>query len=251
MNQNWGYQYPTNQYQPYHNQFGKQHPTPTFNSFTQTNGRQSQGKNQADNTNTIIEQMTKLLNSLKTPAHQVQEVQAQPTSESWDLGQTAKLPQNPTEESEWLARDPTAQVVKSENETEQPLTPNNRGKSHNEQNQNCHQRAPKPVTNSNHHQKAPKTKQTNSDPEGHTNQVKWPSNISPTEPTEPTRHTEILSIHINDMQTSIYNTSIGNSNVKTLFDSGATLSCISQWFYDRIWLMELDQVIDTNAGLPL
>ena len=100
MNQNWGYQYPNNQYQSYHNQFGNQQQAAAFNSFAQTNSGQNPGKSQADNTNIIIEQMTKLLHSLKTPIHQVQEIQTQLTAESWDLSQAAELPQNPTDESE-------------------------------------------------------------------------------------------------------------------------------------------------------
>ena len=63
--------------------------------------------------------------------------------------------------------------------------------------------------------------------------------------------TEILSVHLNDMQTSMYNAKIGNTNTNTLFDSGATLSCISEQFYNKIWCLELDRIIDINAGPPL
>ena len=47
-------------------------------------------------------------------------------------------------------------------------------------------------------------------------------------------HSEILSIHLNDMLTSMYNTEVGKTNATTLFDSGATLSCMSKRFYNRI-----------------
>ena len=88
MHQNWGYQRVIKQ------------QTPAFNSFLQGNNAQTTNKTPTENTNTIIEQMTKLLNSLRTPTYQVQEVQAQPTSKPWNLGQASKLSQNPLEESE-------------------------------------------------------------------------------------------------------------------------------------------------------
>ena len=100
MHQNWGYQTQDNQYQPFHNQFSNKQQTPVFDSFTHGNNMQTTNKTPTENTNTIIEQITKLLNSLRAPTHQVQEVQAQPTSEQWDLGQATELPQNPLEESE-------------------------------------------------------------------------------------------------------------------------------------------------------
>ena len=67
---------------------------PAFNSFTQNN-TQAGTKNTPDNTGTIIEQMTKLLSSLKAQMHQVQEIQAQTTSETWDLSQAAELHKPP------------------------------------------------------------------------------------------------------------------------------------------------------------
>ena len=39
--------------------------------------------------------------------------------------------------------------------------------------------------------------------------------------------------------------------MKALFDSGATLSCISECCYDRIQQREPDQVTDANAGPPI
>ena len=69
--------------------------TPTFNSFAQGNNTQPAHKAVAENTNAIIDQMEKLLSSLKTPTHQVQEIQAQATAEPLDLAQAAELPQNP------------------------------------------------------------------------------------------------------------------------------------------------------------
>ena len=107
---------------------------------------------------------------------------------------------------------------------------------------NSHQRAPKMV-----HQKA--TSKLN--PSCHTNQVEWPPNPSPSVATaESTGPTEILSIHINDTQMSMYNVSVGRKNTKALFNSRALLSCISKWFCDRIWQAEVDQVIDTNVEPP-
>ena len=94
--QHWGYQAPSNQYQPYPNQFANRQQTPTFNSFTHNNS-QAPNKNTPDGTNMIIEQMTKLLNSFKTTPHQVQEVTAQATAGAWDLGQASELPQTPTQ----------------------------------------------------------------------------------------------------------------------------------------------------------
>ena len=94
MHQQWGYQN-----QPYYNQYGNKQQTPAFNSFTQSS-TQTGTKNMPDNTGTIIEQMAKLLNSLKAQTHQVQEIQAQTTSETWDLSQAAELPQTTTDSSE-------------------------------------------------------------------------------------------------------------------------------------------------------
>ena len=45
---------------------------------------------------------------------------------------------------------------------------------------------------------------------------------------------EILSMHLNDMQTFTYDAKIGDTNATTLFDSGTTLSCISERFYTKI-----------------
>ena len=94
MHQQWGYQN-----QPYHNQYGNKQQTPAFNSFAQNN-TQTGTKNTPDNTGTIIKQMAKLLSSLKAQTHQVQEIQAQTTTETWDLSQATKLPQTTTNSSE-------------------------------------------------------------------------------------------------------------------------------------------------------
>ena len=94
MHQQWGYQN-----QPYHNQYSNKQQTPAFNSFAQNN-TQTGTKNTPDNTGTIIEQMAKLLSSLKAQMHQVQEIQAQTTSETWNLSQAAKLPHTTTNSSE-------------------------------------------------------------------------------------------------------------------------------------------------------
>ena len=99
MHQQWGYQNQDNQYQPYHNQYSNKQQSLAFNSFAQSS-TQANPKNTTDNTSTILEQMTKLLSSLKAQSHQVQEIQAQTTTEAWDLGQAAKLPQVTPDNSE-------------------------------------------------------------------------------------------------------------------------------------------------------
>ena len=99
MHQQWGYQNQDNQYQPYHNQYGNKQQTPAFNSFAQNN-TQTSTKNTTENKSTILDQMMKLLSSLKAQTHQVQEIQVQATTEMWDLDQAAKLPQITTDNSE-------------------------------------------------------------------------------------------------------------------------------------------------------
>ena len=46
----------------------------------------------------------------------------------------------------------------------------------------------------------------------------------------------------------MYNTKVGSTEATALFDSGATLSCISKHFYDHIRHIEPSMVIDTDAG---
>ena len=48
------------------------------------------------------------------------------------------------------------------------------------------------------------------------------------EPQEQKSHEEILSVHIDEMQKSTYTAKVGSMEVTALFDSGATLSCISK-----------------------
>ena len=67
------------------------------------------------------------------------------------------------------------------------------------------------------------------------------------EPQEQKHHEKILSVHIDDMQKSTYNAKVGSMEETALFDSGATLSCISKRFYDRISCTEPSRVLDTNA----
>ena len=67
-------------------------------------------------------------------------------------------------------------------------------------------------------------------------------------PQEQKSHEEILSVHIDDIQKSTYTAKVGSTEATALFDSGATLSCISKLFYDCISHMEPSKVIDTNAG---
>ena len=119
MHQQWGYQSQDNQYQPYHNQYGNKQQKPTFNSFAQSS-TQANPKNTTDNTSAILEQMTKLLSNLKAQSHQVQQMQAQTTTEAWDLGQAAKLPQVTADSSEWLAKSKSSQKSNAVNDTETP-----------------------------------------------------------------------------------------------------------------------------------
>ena len=97
------------------------------------------------------------------------------------------------------------------------------------------------------HQRAPKAQQKQADSQGQPSQVMRSPKTSQTAATASAETTEILSIHINDMQTSTYNADVGDTKVKTLFDSGATLSCISKWCYERICTKEPDQIIDDNT----
>ena len=72
-------------------------------------------------------------------------------------------------------------------------------------------------------------------------QVKRPHTSNKTDTEKTNRaHGEILSVHLNDMQTLMYGTQIGNTKATALFDSGVTLSCISKCFYDRIQHLEPD-----------
>ena len=61
-------------------------------------------------------------------------------------------------------------------------------------------------------------------------------------------HEEILSVQVDDTQKSMYNAKVSNMEATTLFNSGATLSCISKQFYDHIHHIEPSMVIDTNTG---
>ena len=92
----------------------------------------------------------------------------------------------------------------------------------------------------NSHQRAPKAQQKQADSRGQPSQVKRPPKTSQTAATASTETMEILSIHINDTQTLTYSADVGDTNVKTLFDSGATLSCISKQCYERICTREPD-----------
>ena len=99
--------------------------------------------------------------------------------------------------------------------------------------------------------KAPQNQQKQADSQSQPNQVERPPKMSQTAATTPMGTAEILSIHINDTQTLTYSTTIGDSNVKALFDSGATLSCISKRCYKRICTRESNQIINATAGPPV
>ena len=75
---------------------------------------------------------------------------------------------------------------------------------------------------------------------------KLPGNTE--EPQEQKSQEEILSVHIDDTQKSTYTAKVGSTEATALFDSDASLSCISKQFYNRISSMEPLKVIDTNAG---
>ena len=83
-----------------------------------------------------------------------------------------------------------------------------------------------------------KTKQKNTeDRQGQPEWVVRPKQSGKTEePQEQKSHEEILSVHIDDTQKSTNTAKVGSTEATALFDSGATLSCISKQFYDRISL---------------
>ena len=79
--------------------------------------------------------------------------------------------------------------------------------------------------------------------------VNRPAQIKQTEELQEHKcHKEILSVHIDDTQKSMYNAKVGSTEATALFDSGATLSCISKCFYDHICHIKPSMVINTNAG---
>ena len=94
-----------------------------------------------------------------------------------------------------------------------------------------------------------KTKQKNTgDHQGQPESVVRPTQPGKTEePPEQKSHEEILSVHIDDTQKSTYTAKVGSTEATALFDSGATLSCISKQFNDRISRTEPLKVIDTNS----
>ena len=95
-----------------------------------------------------------------------------------------------------------------------------------------------------------KTKQKNTeDHEGQPKLVTRPKQSEKTEePQEQKSHKEILSVHIDDTQKTTYTAKVGSTEATALFNSGASLSCISKQFYDYISHTEPSKVIDTNAG---
>ena len=133
----------------------------------------------------------------------------------------------------------------TQDETKQPL-------------QNGHQRAEN--TNNTSQNKAiktihkppngAKTKQKNTeDHQGQPELVARPKQSGKTEePQEQKSHEEILSVHIDDTQKSTYTAKVSSMEATALFNSGATLSCISKQFYNRISCTEPLKVINTNAG---
>ena len=75
-----------------------------------------------------------------------------------------------------------------------------------------------------------KTKQKNTeDHQSQPESVMKPTQTEKTEePQEQKSHKEILSVHIDDTQKSTYTTKVGSTEVTALFDTSATLSCISK-----------------------
>ena len=104
--------------------------------------------------------------------------------------------------------------------------------------QNGHQRAE--ITNNASQSKATrtihkppnraKTKQKSTkNQEGQPEPVARPKLSGKTEePQEQKSHEEILSVHIDDTQKSTYTAKVGSTEATALFDSGASLSCISK-----------------------
>ena len=94
------------------------------------------------------------------------------------------------------------------------------------------------------------TKQINTeDHQGQPELVMRPTQTGKTEePQEQKSHKEILSVHIDNTQKSTYTAKVGSTEATALFDSGATLSCISKRFYNCISHTEPSKVINTNAG---
>ena len=105
------------------------------------------------------------------------------------------------------------------------------------------------------HQRATHTNLTlidYTDHNGQHDQVNRPPQKKMTEkPQEHTHHEEILSIQINNTHKSTYNAKVANTEATALFNSGAVLSCISKWFYDRIHQVDPAMVINTNARPPV
>ena len=77
-----------------------------------------------------------------------------------------------------------------------------------------------------------KTNQKNTeDHKGQPKSVVGPTQTEKTEePQEQKSHEEILSVHIDDTQKSTYTAKVGSMEATALFDSGASLSCISKLF---------------------
>ena len=87
------------------------------------------------------------------------------------------------------------------------------------------------------------------DCKGQHNSVNRPAWTEKTEePQKHKHHEEILSVHIDDTQKSKYNTKVGSMEATALFNTGATLSCISKCFYDCIHRIKPSIVINTNTG---
>ena len=75
-----------------------------------------------------------------------------------------------------------------------------------------------------------KTKQKNTeDHHGQPESVMRPTQTEKTEESQEQKsHEEILSVHIDDTQKSTYTAKVSSTEATVLFDSGATLSCISK-----------------------
>ena len=88
-------------------------------------------------------------------------------------------------------------------------------------------RQPEPYTSLQTEQKT-KQKSTKNQ-EGQPEPVARPKLSGKTEePQEQKSHEEILSVHIDDTQKSTYTAKVGSTEATALFDSGASLSCISK-----------------------
>ena len=158
MHQSWGNQFPTNQYQPYSNQYGNQQQTPTFNSFTQATVDKTPGRPRL---------ITLTQSWIRWPNYST--ASKLPYTRYKGTGKTKHrvMRLRPSDQTTPKSRGRDRVTSQSghthtphtSNETECPLTTNNTDEKQNEPNNNSHQVVPQTVS-------------SKIDPVSHTNQVK-------------------------------------------------------------------------------